>query len=378
MKRWDIFCSVVDNYGDVGVALRLARQLATEHAIAPRLYIDDRAQMLRMAPDGASGLDVLDWKGAAGPWRADAAHAPADSVVEAFGCGLPAAYLDAMQAKPMPPPWINLEYLSAEPWVDDHHGLASPQPQRPLTRHFFFPGFTADSGGLLRERGLLADRDAFVADASARAALWRFLGIDPPHPRALLVSLFCYPTPALPALLDAWSNGNAPVACIVAEGVAERAIDAWAGAPLHLPGAACQRGQLVVSRAHFSSQNTYDRLLWACDFNVVRGEDSFVRALWAARPMVWHAYVQAGGAHLAKLDAFLARYEQGLPADVSFVNRTFAGAWNRDDGTAVAAAWPAMQASLPALSAHARQWASELGAQTDLATRLVRFVQKLV
>jgi len=378
LKRWDIFCSVVDNYGDVGVALRLARQLATEHAIAPRLYVDDRSRMLRMAPDGVTGVDVLDWQGAAGPWRADAAHEPADTVVEAFGCGLPPAYLDAMQAKPVPAPWINLEYLSAEPWIDDHHGLASPQPRRPLTRHFFFPGFTADSGGLLRERGLLAARDAFVADASARGALWRSLGIEPPDPRALLVSLFCYPTPALQALLETWSNGSTPVACIVAEGVAERTIEAWAGAPLRAPGANRKRGQLVVSRTRFSSQETFDRLLWACDFNVVRGEDSFVRALWAGRPMLWHTYVQAGRAHLIKLDAFLARYEQGLPADVSLANRTFARAWNRDDGAAVTAAWAAMQRALPALTAHARQRASALAAQTDLATRLVRFVQKVV
>jgi len=378
LKRWDIFCSVVDNYGDIGVALRLARQLAAEHAITPRLYVDDRARALRMAPDGTAGVELADWNGATGPWHADAAHAPGDAIVEAFGCGLPPAYLDAMQAQPTPSAWINLEYLSPESWIDDHHGLASPQPRRPLTRYFYFPGFTARSGGLLRERMLLAARDAFVADASSRIALWLSLGIAPPDPNSLLVSLFCYPTPALKSLLDAWSDASTPVSCIVAEGVSEREIDAWSGASLRAPGTTHRRGQLMLSRARFCSQDTYDRLLWTCHFNVVRGEDSFVRALWAGQPMTWHAYAQAGGSHLVKLDAFLARYSQGLPVQASAANRAFAKAWNLADCTAVTAAWAVMEGSLPALSEHARRWASELATHADLAIRLVEFVAKVV
>ena len=45
-----------------------------------------------------------------------------------------------------PPAWINLEYLSAEPWVESAHTLPSPQPRLPLTRHFYFPGFTEATG----------------------------------------------------------------------------------------------------------------------------------------------------------------------------------------------------------------------------------------
>jgi hypothetical protein len=32
-KRWDIFCKVVDNFGDIGVCWRLARQLQAEHGL---------------------------------------------------------------------------------------------------------------------------------------------------------------------------------------------------------------------------------------------------------------------------------------------------------------------------------------------------------
>ena len=252
MRRWDIFCRVVDNYGDAGVAWRLARQLAREHAIAVRLYIDDRAVLERIAPAGERGVEVRDWHGPDGHWNAGTDCASV--VIEAFGCGLPSAYLDALQARSVQPPWINLEYLSAEPWVDDHHALPSPQAQRALTRHFYFPGFTPDSGGLLREAGLFTQRDAFVADtphgAASRAALWHALGVETPAPDALVVSMFCYDGVTLAPLLSAWADASLPIVCIVPEGVAEARIDAWAGVPMRAAGASVAAGiAACVARA---------------------------------------------------------------------------------------------------------------------------------
>ncbi len=59
--RWDIFCAVVDNYGDVGVAWRLARQLAREHGIGVRLWVDHLAPLARLAPqvDAATSLQTV-------------------------------------------------------------------------------------------------------------------------------------------------------------------------------------------------------------------------------------------------------------------------------------------------------------------------------
>ncbi|HET9045379.1 MAG TPA: elongation factor P maturation arginine rhamnosyltransferase EarP, partial [Casimicrobiaceae bacterium] len=39
-QRWDVFCKVVDNFGDAGVCWRLARQLVAEHDLAVTLWID--------------------------------------------------------------------------------------------------------------------------------------------------------------------------------------------------------------------------------------------------------------------------------------------------------------------------------------------------
>ena len=49
-QRWDIFCKVVDNYGDAGVCWRLARQLVAEHGLAVTLWIDALASLARIAP----------------------------------------------------------------------------------------------------------------------------------------------------------------------------------------------------------------------------------------------------------------------------------------------------------------------------------------
>lgn len=373
-KHWDIFCSVVDNYGDIGVSWRLARQLAGEHAIAVRLFIDDRKALRRVAPRDAPGVDVRLWRGPGGDLAGEDT-APADVVVEAFGCGLPPPYLDAMSAQAVQPKWINLEYLSAESWIERSHGLASRQPQRPLTRYFYFPGFTSRTGGLLREHGLFARRDAYLEDRAARAAFWQALHLDPPAPGALTMSLFCYPNRALPAMLDAWAGGEQPICCLVPEVVPSAELSVWVGHTLST-GQSTRRRNLTLSAIPFLPQDDYDRLLWGCDLNFVRGEDSFVRAQWAARPLVWHCYPQADDAHLAKLEAFLSRYSARLAPEVASAQSAFVNGWNR--GVAAAPAWEAFAAALSALTVHAESWADSLASVPDLAAELVGFARKLV
>jgi uncharacterized repeat protein (TIGR03837 family) len=392
-SRWDIFCSVVDNYGDVGVAWRLARQLAAEHGLAVRLLVDDLRALSRIISGIAPGIELAQDKNVIHGvelrrWASahnaavtdDGADAVADVVIEAFGCGLPERYANAMARRARPPAWIVLEYLSAEPWVETHHGLPSPHPSLPLVRHFFFPGFTPATGGLLRERGLFARRDAFRSDPAARAEFRRALGLAQTPPAAIVVSLFCYPQAPLPALLDAWADGDDTLICIVPEGVAAGALDRWTEGKVPHAGQSLTRGRLVIAGIPFLAQDDYDRLLWACDFNFVRGEDSFVRAQWAARPFVWNAYPQAENAHALKQDAFLARFCDGLAPEPGAALRSFSRAWNDsgDDDPNVGALWPALVGARPALDEHARTWAEALAAQADLASALVKFVSDRV
>ncbi len=370
---WDIFCTVVDNYGDIGVCWRLARQLADEHGCVVRLWVDRLEALARIAPEvdhhrdaqRHAGVDIRRWTT---PFPEVAPH---EAVVEAFACHLPQSFVHAMARRAPAPLWINLEYLSAEDWVAGHHGLTSPHPSLPLLKHFFFPGFGVDTGGLLRERDLLRRRAAFQADPAALAAFWEQLGLPPPAADELCISLFAYENAAAGELLQAWAEEGRPVCCVVPEGRVLPQVAAFFGAQTLLPGQPARRGRLTVHALPFLAQERYDQLLWACDFNFVRGEDSFVRAQWAGRPFAWHIYPQSDEAHWTKLNAFLAIYSAQLASDAAAALTGLWQAWNRQAGAA--GAWRDCRPHLAALARHAREWAERLGAHGDLASSLVQF-----
>lgn len=372
---WDIFCAVVDNYGDIGVSWRLARQLAAEHGCRVRLWVDDLAALGRICPEVAPArasqrvgeIEVRHWRT---PFPETE---PAQVVIEAFGCELPPAYVAAMASRPRPPVWVNLEYLSAEDWVEGCHGLPSPHPRLPLVKYFFFPGFATGTGGLLLERGLLARRRAFQADDAGRAAFWRSLGL-PPQADEWRISLFGYENTALAGLFSACSVSPRRIVCLLPEGRLSSGVAAWFGATGALAGDSFERGALRVHVLPFLEQSHYDRLLWACDCNFVRGEDSFVRAQWAARPFVWHIYPQDEDAHLVKLEAFLARYCAALPEAAAEGTRALWRAWNL--GTDAGAAWAEFWRHREALTRHGEAWAAGLTKLGDLAANLVQFCHK--
>ncbi len=379
-QRWDLFCRVVDNYGDAAVAWRLARCLSREHGKGVRLFLDDLTVLARLRPDARAaadrqvldGVEIIRWDASPGAAGFVPHDGVADVVVETFGCDTPEPYVAAMAARSPHPRWINLEYLSAEDWVEGSHGLPSPHPRlAPLTRHFFFPGFTARTGGLVRERDLLARRDAFQADRGAQAAFWKALTGSVPPDGALKVSLFGYAGAPYETLLEAMVRRACPAWVVVPEGTAGAASTAW------LRGQSRgRRGAVEVLAIDFVDQDRYDELLWACDLNFVRGEDSFVRAQWAARPFVWHIYPTEDGAHWVKLAAFLARYTAGMDRDQAASLTALWESWNR--GESVARAWPAFEAGLATVTAHAEDWAARLATQPDLATQLAEFADNVL
>lgn len=374
--EWDIFCSVVDNYGDIGIAWRLARGLVREHRLAVRLWVDDLQSFQHIWPAISTEAEQQICEGVrVCAWRTPfPATPPAQVVIEAFGCTLPESYLAAMSEQSPPPVWINLEYLSAEPWVAGHHGLPSPHPHLPLTKYFFFPGYTPDTGGLLAEADLETRRAAFVQTGTV--AFWRQLGLDPPPADELRVSLFAYENPALSALLDAWAADPHPITCLVPEGRIIPQLAAWLSAPTLQVGASHRRGALQLQVLPFLDQDAYDQLLWACGLNFVRGEDSCVRAQWAARPLVWQAYPQAGNAHWDKLNALLAYYSAGLDDAAAGAVSGIWRYWNGlPDAAGIAACWGAWRQHQAAIERHAGIWGDQLGRAGRLADKLVEFAK---
>lgn len=370
---WDLFCRVVDNYGDIGVCWRLARQLAAEHGLQVRLWTDDLLAFRRICPEVDPRLEEQTCRGVVvRHWREPfPAVEPAQVVVEAFACELPETYILAMASCVAKPRWINLEYLSAEDWVGECHGLTSPSPRLPLTKYFFFPGFAADTGCVLWERDIEARRCAFRSDTAVQAAFWQGLGLLPPRAGERRISLFSYPGSRAGALFSCWQAQAEPTTCLVPEGIAGDAIAAFFGRTAPVAGESLRRGNLEVRILPFLEQDAYDRLLWASDCNFVRGEDSFLRAQWALRPMVWQPYPQEEGTHLHKLEAFLGRYCVGLADPAARAVTEMWGAWSRGEG--LAEAWPAFLAQWSALERHAEIWMQTLVRQGDLASKLVQF-----
>lgn len=347
--RWSLFCRVIDNFGDIGVSWRLAADLAARGERV-RLWVDDDFALRRIAAHGAAGVEVRAWNAAA------AAPSIGDVVVEAFGAEPPTAFVERMAQCAPPPVWVNLEYLSAEDYVERNHGLPSPRlsdPGRGLTRWFFQPGFSVGSGGLIHEPGLLAARRRFDRESWLRS---RGVVHDPGE---RVVFVFCYDNPATDALLR--SLAGVPTLLLLAQGPAQQAL---ASAPI--------AGQRRIALP-WLTQPDFDHALWSADLNFVRGEDSFVRAQWAAAPFVWQIYPQTDGVHARKLEAFIARFDAcagPLPAPVWRLWRAWNGLapWDAD---CVAALDPGAQ---PGWNVATRRWREALAAQDDLTTRLLRFV----
>jgi uncharacterized repeat protein (TIGR03837 family) len=374
-KRWDIFCHVVDNYGDAGVCWRIAQQLANEFDLDVRLWIDDLAALQKIYPNIAShreqqicaGVTVVHWS-----QPLPSPTGAADVVIEAFACELPEEYLAAMRKHRSL--WINLEYLSAEPWVGGCHGLPSIesdalQTNAALKKFFFFPGFRPDTGGVLGERDLAQRRREFQSAESGRAEFLGRFGVEVPA-HAVRVSLFAYRDAPIEKLLRAWMTQPIPLFCFVPEGQPLAAVESFLGHNLPV-GAVRQAGALTVATLPFLPQDDYDRLLWSCDINFVRGEDSFVRAQWAGLPFVWQIYAQPERAHWPKLEAFLQLYCAELSPLSAAAQRDFWMAWNGEGD--IEAAWRAYAEALPALRSAAENWAVRLESGTNLAAALVQF-----
>jgi uncharacterized repeat protein (TIGR03837 family) len=342
--RWDLFCRVIDNLGDVGVAWRLAAALG-RRGQAVRLWIDEPAALAWLAPQGAPGVVVRDWAEAG---RGDTL--PGDVVVETFGCALPEAFVAAMARAAPPPLWINVEYLSAEDYVERSHGLASPHfsgPGAGLRSWFFYPGFSAGTGGVLQEMpAAQTSRHWLQAQGWGTAEGERG------------VTLFCYHNPALPELL-ACLSAQGPVLLRVPPGPAQAQLRTLALPP----------GQRWLALPHLA-QTDFDRLLAGADLNIVRGEDSFVRAqLCPQVPLLWQIYPQQDGAHATKLQAFLARHTAASPpalaAAVQASHRAFNGLGPMPPALPERAGWVALQG----------RWCAQLCRQADLCSQFLGFAR---
>ncbi len=369
----DIFCAVIDNFGDIGVCWRLAKQLQQQYGFTIRLWVDDLASFAKLEPSLlvnmpaqiCQNIEICYW-----PKENFSTHIqPYEVVIEGFGCRLPESFLQTMAAQDIKPTWLNLEYLSAETWTLGCHGLVSPHPSLPLKQTFFFPSFDEHGGGLLLEANLLAQRDDFQQNALAQTDFWQSLGCTDAIVADYRLSLFAYENKAIPALLTALSQQHQRCFLAVPEGRALANINSWTKQTLDV-GDCFSEGALTIAVLPFLSPEQYDRLLWACDVNLVRGEDSFIRGHWAGRPLLWHIYHQVENIHLEKLEAWLTISQQFIGADWQNLQR----AWVSENTDV--ALWATLLPLLAMTSAEHRHFSASLAQHDDLCHKLVRFCTK--
>lgn len=376
-RHWDIFCSVIDNYGDIGVSWRLAKILRHDFEQNVRLFVDDLNALHTLVPETDPLLNQqLIQQIEVQHFSPNLSTRPGDVVIEAFGCELPSDYVEQM--KTSKPIWINLEYFSAESWVQDFHGLSSKQANG-LDKTFFFPSILPHTGGLMREADLLQRRAQFInGDNHTPSGIKAWLseiGLPEPLENSFKVSIFAYENKALGSLFDSWAQSEQPIEVYLPQGRLLSSAQDYFNQPLKA-GDSIQQGQMRLHILPFLPQSQYDHLLWLCDLNFVRGEESLVRAQWAGKPFVWHIYPTEDDAHWTKLNAFFDIYSQSLNPAAKQALISFNQSWNQQQLDHQA--WYLLMQQWPSLSKHAENWVNHLESLGELTSNLVKFAKSKV
>jgi uncharacterized repeat protein (TIGR03837 family) len=377
-EAW-VFIRVIDNFGDVGVGWRLSCLLAEFLCLRVRLWIDDVGALDRLVPERA----VYQAQIVVEVWQDDEAVVQrqlADVtdpvlVIETFGCDLPPAVLARMaECRPL---WLNWEYLTAEDWAVDLHAMPSLQANG-LAKYFWFMGIDAASGGLLREADYVAERAAFLQQPGLQQAFRQRYGLPLRHNGRLWL-VFAYAAVCWPQWMLMWQQADTPITLWLAGG---QVIDSLRAAQVIAPDALQQDGDVLVLdkltlvRIPFVPQAAFDRLLWLADAAIVRGEDSFVRALWAGLPFFWHIYQQDDEVHIHKLHAFWSRATAGWHVGLREAFMALSDDLNGTgslDGSGRVRAWQNLCASWQIWVKLAAVWSEMLHAQDSALEKLARF-----
>ena len=367
-----LFCTVIDNFGDIGVSWRLAQELRQRLGWQVHLWLDNLAALQAIAPDAPAALPCAHQGIRLHAWQearhADLDNAPApDLLVETFACALPPNVHAIIQAHR--PVWLNWEYLSAEDWAIRTHAMPSLQANG-CEKYFWQMGFVPESGGLLREADYVEQMDAFKQRQpentpslkTAALHIWQKWAAALAEQEREIV-LHCAGKP-LQTSLSAWGNVSGSLKT-------ENSNDAPPTRTL---------GSLKIINQDFVPQARFDRALWAADVLIVRGEDSFVRAQLAGKPFFWHIYPQAEAAHLDKLAAFWHTHHRHA-APTAAVQHAHQALSNELNGAADLTHpqrrqhWHTLLAHFADWQRSAHAWQQYLLTQSDAVSRLHDWLQ---
>lgn len=365
----DVFCCVIDNFGDAGIAWRLVQCLRAENGWKMRLIIDDVSVLSALVPEldaACSEQQFCDVQIVA--WPETGALEPADIVIELFSCRLPEAYEAAIDAARRStahrPVVLAVDYLTAEHYAETSNGLQSPHPRYGYPKTFLFPGFSDLTCGFLREADLWERLQHDQLPEQRRALLAQF-GANPEAPLTLF--FFTYPQMPLEAFASALAQDRRPIQILAAPGQASAQLRAFLA---RIPRAE----HVKIVDMPMVPQSRFDAVLSACDACLVRGEDSTLRAQLAARALIWTLYPQSEDTHLVKLRAFAQLYTQHMTQEDGQVWMQL-NLW-LNNGQADPLAWSRWRDRLPQMQQAAQSWQKFLFSVSSQSQRITQVVEK--
>ena len=305
IRSIDIFCQVIDNYGDVGVAYRLAREFKRVYPNKKLRFIINQMEELNLIKKSEE-IEIITYQ------DISKIENSADLIIESFGCEIPKKYMDkALKNSKL---IINLEYFSAEKWVDDFH-LQESFLGGNLKKYFFIPGLSEKSGGILLDNEFLQRKKK--VEANKEYYLEKF-GIKEKYD--LIGSVFSYEKNFDSLIEELKKLGKKIILLILSEKTQKNFIKYFDNGNNY--------DKIKFVKLPFFTYDKYEELLALCDFNLVRGEDSFVRALLLGKPFLWHIYPQDENTHIKKLESFLEKYcSNNKELKQTFINYNI----NKDD-----------------------------------------------
>ncbi|MFA1754716.1 elongation factor P maturation arginine rhamnosyltransferase EarP [Fusobacterium animalis] len=301
----DIFCQVIDNYGDVGVAYRLAREFKRVYPNKKLRFVINQIEELNLIRK-SEDIEIILYK------DISKIENSADLIIESFGCEIPKEYMDKAlkNAKLI----INLEYFSAEKWVDDFH-LQESFLGGNLKKYFFIPGLSEKSGGILLDNEFLERKKK--VEANKEYYLEKF---EIKEKYDLIGSVFSYEKNFDSLIEELKKLDKKIILLILSEKTQKNFIKYFDNSNNY--------DKIKFVKLPFFTYDKYEELLALCDFNLVRGEDSFVRALLLGKPFLWHIYPQDENTHIKKLESFLEKYcSNNKELKQTFINYNI----NKDD-----------------------------------------------
>ena len=321
-----ILCKVVDNYGDIGVAYRLARRLQKISKENINLIVDDlqafnkicNSVSLEKSFQVVEGFSIYNWKDYDFCYS-DFSKNDGEKlavILECFQCGRPdwmekILFEDKLKRTVQV---IMIDYLTAEPYAETFHCLKSLTRSAKVQKVNFMPGFTDKTGGLIIEED------------------WKKL---PERKKDGGILVFTYERnwqPVVQALEEvqtaqktqAKNNITKEKTILVAQGRGQKSfLDAVNAVSKKIcEGTENKGGRLKVQALPYLNQYEWDKLLRECSVLFIRGEESLSRACLSGIPFVWHAYPQSEEYQLVKVKALLDRMKQHFkPEDFEIIER---------------------------------------------------------